>query len=660
MTPVIHTNLPTKEQGHYSEFQLAKTLETLIDDQLELWFNVNYIAPIGDCDLIIFHPDLGVYLCENKGMKLEEIEIYDLTRLILAGNKPRQHPVSQIRDVQIRTKIYLTQFNKKVRRDARVPFLQTTVIWSNINRSDWISRFNSEQIRIQAKSMIFKDDLVSMRSLHARLKVLWDSPLLGKAPLEHTRQGKHGDIEIFREAIAPTHDFEIKNDSLGNELKRSVYESKELANNYPPPKKYNVSFEGPPGTGKSTILREIGLLHASSGGSVLHVCYNKVLAADQRREYKLLMKKEIEHGVIDVFDEWELYKSIHSKWEPLRKATTSNSPKEYKFAIEHVQEIIELMDTPDGFPKNRYDTILIDESQDLSEAIFLLLDKLARPTASWFISYGRGQEIWSFNKENPAPWLQNWLESAEKKQLRRSFRNSTRAFLMAQNFWENYPDIEKSSGWIESKLKLQSDKQDAWELDLALPKDTNDFKITRLSGGENRKNSIKSVILGAIEDTRLADRGMDILISVGSEIKSSKNSSVIQSSSYSEILEVLSEITETINIDVLDLVNVNNRRLTPKAGTIRVVRHQNIRGISASHVILFDLDLLEIWSQQLQDTLKAPIQNYGYIALSRSRASTLVAIRNDSDSNIETYIEKTLTIVRQKFLENSVATSTIQ
>jgi hypothetical protein len=118
VTPVIHTNLPTNEQGHYSEFQLAKTLETLIDDQLELWFNVNYIAPIGDCDLIIFHPELGVYLCENKGMKLDEIEIYDLTRLILIGNKPRQHPVSQIRDVQIRTRNYLTQFNKKVRKDA--------------------------------------------------------------------------------------------------------------------------------------------------------------------------------------------------------------------------------------------------------------------------------------------------------------------------------------------------------------------------------------------------------------------------------------------------------------------------------------------------------------------------------------------------------------
>jgi hypothetical protein len=477
---------------------------------------------------------------------------------------------------------------------------------------------------------------------------------LGKIPLDHTRQGKHGDIDLFREAIAPTQEYKIENESLSNELKRSVFASKELANKYPPPKKYNVSFEGPPGTGKSTILREIGLLHASSGGSVLHVCYNKVLAADQRREYQLLLIKSIEHGVIDVFDEWELYKSIHTKWEPTRKATTNTTLPEYKLAIEHVQEIIELMDTPEGFPKYRYDTILIDESQDLSEALFLLLDKLARPSASWFISYGRGQEIWSFNKENPAPWLQNWLKSADRKLLRRSFRNSTRTFLMAQNFWENYPDLEKSSRWIESKLKLQSDKQDAWELDLALPKDTNDFKTVRLSGGENRKDSIKSLLLGTIEDTRLADRGMDILIGVGSEIKPPNNSSITQSSSYSEILEVLAEIAQKINIDVLDLVKIDNRRATPKSGTLRIVRNQNIRGISASHVILFDLDLLEIWSQQLVDIGKAPIQNYGYIALSRSRASTIVAIRNDSDSNIETYIEKTLTMVREKFLEISV------
>ena len=660
MTPVIHTQLPSNDKGHYSEYQLAKTLETFADDQLELWFSVNYIAPIGDCDLIIFHPEMGVYLCEIKGMALGDIETYDLTRLILQGNKVRQHPVAQIRDIQIRTRNYLTQFHKKVNKGARVPFLQTSVIWPSINRSDWISRFNSEQIRIQAKSMIFKDDLVSVRSLKARLKIFWESPLLGKTPLEHTRQGKHGDIDLFREAIAPTQEYEIKNESLSNELKRSVYASKELADKYPPPKRYEVSFEGPPGTGKSTILREIGLLHASGGGSVLHVCYSKVLAADQRREYQLLMKKSIEHGVIDVFDEWELYKAIHTKWEPLRKVSDINSPQDYKFAIEHVQEIIELMDTPEGFPKHRYDTILIDESQDLSEALFLLLDNLARPTASWFISYGKGQEIWSFNKENPAPWLQNWLKSADRKQLKRSFRNSTRTFLMAQNFWENYPDLNKSSGWIESKLKFQLDKQDAWELDLALPKDTNDFKTIRLSGGQNRKDSIKSVILGAIEDTRLADRGMDILISVGSEIKHLKNSSVIQSSSYSEILEILDEIAETIKIDVLDLVKVDNRRSIPKAGTIRIVRNQNLRGISASHVILFDLDLLEIWSQLLVDTGKAPIQNYGYIALSRSRASTIVAIRNDSDSNIESYIEKTLTIVRQKFLENSVAASTIQ
>ena len=56
MPPKIHTKLPPKVDGHYSEYQLGKTLEKLEDEKLEFWFNVNYIAPIGDCDLVIYHP----------------------------------------------------------------------------------------------------------------------------------------------------------------------------------------------------------------------------------------------------------------------------------------------------------------------------------------------------------------------------------------------------------------------------------------------------------------------------------------------------------------------------------------------------------------------------------------------------------------------------
>ena len=101
------------------------------------------------------------------------------------------------------------------------------------------------------------------------------------------------------------------------------------------------------------------------------------------------------------------------------------------------------------------------------------------------------------------------------------------------------------------------------------------------------------------------------------------------------------------------MVPRDNRRSTPQAGTIRIARYQNIRGISASHVILLDLENLETWANQIDERNRGPLQNYGYIALSRSRASTIVAINQDSNSSIEKFIEASLTMVRQKFLEAS-------
>jgi len=645
MSPKIHTKLPPKVDGHYSEYQLGKTLEKLEDEKLELWFNVNYIAPVGDCDLIIYHPDLGIYLAEVKGLKLEDIKIFDGTRLILSSNEERQHPVSQIKNVQIRMKNYLRQYGKDMKSKEDMPFLQTTVIWPNILRTEWIKKFNKEQIRIQTKSMMFKDDLVTDRSIKSRLKLFWDDPLLGTPPPKATRTGVHGNIELFREAISPTQEYEIKNDSLSQEIKRSVLDSKELAQKYPPPNKYEVSFEGPPGTGKSTILREIGLQHANAGGSVVHVCFSKVLAAEQRREYQILGGKNINYGVIDVFDEWELYKSIHHNWSPYKSGSDANSPNEYKTPKEVVSEILKSLDTNEGYTSNQYDTILIDESQDMSEALFMLLEKLARPTASWFIAYGKGQEIWMREGGNPAPWLRKWIDKAERKKLRRSFRNSSRAFLMSQNFWENYPDLQNSELWLSKKLESSTFNKNEWELNLELPTNTNNLRVVRIASGEEKKNSIMDIILSAIEDAREVNRGRDLLIGVSGDTVKLK-------SSYSLIMEILEDISRNIKINILDLVSPTNRRLIPEEGSIRIVRLQNLRGISASHVLLFDLGKLEDWCNTDSGESKGPIQNYGYIALSRSRVSTIVAIEAESNSNIEKFITDSLISLRRKSLQN--------
>jgi stage III sporulation protein SpoIIIAA len=95
-------------------------------------------------------------------------------------------------------------------------------------------------------------------------------------------------MEEFRKAIAPSkHKIQLSK-SMSTEISRPVQDSKRIADKYALGKPHKVSIQGPPGTGKTTILREIGLRNLAAGAKVLHVCFNKVLAADQKREYQIL------------------------------------------------------------------------------------------------------------------------------------------------------------------------------------------------------------------------------------------------------------------------------------------------------------------------------------------------------------------------------------
>jgi hypothetical protein len=641
----FHTELPEDTPGFHGEYLVGKSLQSFKDDQIEAWFQVDYLPAVTDLDVVLFHPEAGLFLLETKGMKIESIETYSLTEFVLFPRTKKQHPVEQVRTGQHRLKNFLEDLFRRRGLKLRVPFIQTSVVWPQITRGDWNSRFGDQRIQLQAKSMLFKDDLATTKSLIARLKLLKESPLLGAIAIKDPIPSSET-IDAVREALTPIGELKNRNDTLTEEIRRAVVHSKQLALTYPPPKKYDVVFEGPPGTGKSTVLREIGLLHAVSGGTVLHVCYNKALAADQRREYEVLKTYGIEYGSIDVFDEWELYKAVHPSWDAY---TGKDAERRYKWEYEVAQEIIEARGKPDSHPTAIYDTILIDESQDLSDSIFQVLDYLARPTASWFVSFGAGQEIFSFNKENPSPFLKNWLEKAERKRLRRSFRNSTRAFLMAQNFWENYPKFENCSEWFDQKLSLNKNSESTMELELEIPSDTNDFKITRLSSDENRLISVKQLILEVIESAKSARRGSDVLIVVGEPYSKSK---AVGKTSYELVTEALSELQPLLTLDILDLIPWVNRRNTPKEGTIRIARYQNIRGLSASHVVLFDFAELEEWCNQVKQGVsqkKGSLNNYGYIAFSRSRVSTTVVLDKEK-SHLENFIENSLVMVREKFL----------
>ena len=627
----IHTALPEDRQGHHGEFVVGQILKTFSNPGLELWFDVNYIAGVPDTDLIVADNSVGLYAVEIKSMKLDSIQKFTMTDFVLKENINKTHPKSQVLTGSIKFRDYLRRF-PKLKEKHNLPFIQATVLWSEISRKDWQQRFTDPAISSFEEMCLFKDDLDSYNKFISGLQRLWDKPLLGTRVPQAARC-IHGEMDAFRTAIEPgKHKVEISK-SMTDELARPVKDSKRIADKYELGKSHNVSLQGAPGTGKTTILREIGLKNLAAGARVLHVCFNKVLAADQKREYQILRKSVEEYGFIDVFDIWELYKELGHQAGIKGEAQVLENVKSY-------------LDSDDGKAFIKYDVILIDESQDLRDDFFRVVELIARPTAAWFIAYGKGQETNNFIKDetHPSPWLQDFLVKADANHLKRSFRNSTKAFLLAQSFWEKFPNLEEAKDWLKSKFAQLPSSDSQFELDLEIPQTKNDFRVEILPSGRKRRAFIKNVVLSAIEDARRANRGEDLLVAVlaPSTKKFGESEDPIESG-YELVREVLEEVAKDFNLDFHDLVPREARREVPKIGAIRLVTLQGIRGLSASHVLIFDLLQLEKWVKRDGGSIKPPLINLTYIALSRSKASTIVAIDDADDSEVEPFLMDMLT-----------------
>jgi hypothetical protein len=626
----IHTELPKDVKGHHGEYVVGQTLKTYSNPGLELWFDINYLPGVTDLDLIASDNQVGLYLIEIKSVTLDSIETFTTSEFTVKPGAKRQHPTAQLRTGTQNLRKFLTNF-PALKAPRGMPFIQCTVLWSEINRSEWKRRFDDPNIAMYEAMCVFKDDLKSYNSFVSALQRLWDRPILGTNPPHHARK-EHGAMDAFREAIAPSRNIIKLSKSMTEEISRPVRESKRISEKYGLGKPHKVSIQGAPGTGKTTILREIGLRNLQAGAGVLHVCFNKVLAADQKREYQFLRQKSEEYGFLDVYDVWELYKSLGH----------IGGIENESNVLENVQNFLA---SEEGKTFIKYDVILVDESQDLPDSFFKVLELIARPAAAWFIAYGKGQETNNFStsESHPSPWLSEFLEKSDANHLRRSFRNSTKAFLLAQAFWEKFPELESAKAWLREKSDQQSSSDGQFELDLAVPQNKNDFRIEVLPTNVARKPFIRNIILAALEDSRQANRGEDLLVSVlAPSSKKTEDALEPLPTSYPLVLEVLMEITQEFDLEFHDLVPKESRREIPKVGAIRLVTLQNIRGLSASHVILFDLAQIEKWVDRDSSSLKPPLVNFTYIALSRSKASTIVAIEGIDDSKVEPFLVEML------------------
>jgi hypothetical protein len=623
--PTIHTPLPKDLPGHHGEFELGQKLSLIESDGLELWFDVNYLPGVPDIDLVMFSPKVGLFVAEVKAHRLDEIGDYDFTSFVQSNGERRPHPVEQVRKGSINLRNAMSQLAVKYGKRVPVPFMQTVVFWPRIKRSDWVARFSEPKFVLQSYSFLFEEDLVSEAALMRRLGDQVDYPLGGTKPPQQVR-GDHDGVNEFR-------DFLKVQTKAGNLSAAKVAaltapkpESKNIVDRYSFGEKYDVYFTGHPGTGKTSLLQEIGIRHAQEGASVLYVCFNKVLATEVRRNFQVLRAGKPLPGHIDVFDEYDLYAMILG--EP-----------QVEGILKDAQSVInKILDMPESH-RPKFDTILIDESQDLPDGVFRLAKQLSGDKTSTFISYGKGQELYGYDQGRPMPAqeLAEWMKTATRVTRARQFRGAPMPFLVAQAFYEHAPDIEAGLNFIREKARNEIPSPGDMQLALDIPSPANSLSLEYLAIDVDLAASVRSAVLQSVQEVKDSGSDSDLLIVV----LSSNPVNVI----YPMILENLSQL----GVEVHDLTQVGNRRKESTPGSVRISTSMGVRGITASHVLVFDFAYLENFCAPPE---KPPFKNLGYVVLSRAQKSTRVMVATDAVNDHVRFLGACIDEVRKLEIQN--------
>ena len=358
-----------------------------------------------------------------------------------------------------------------------------------------------------------------------------------------------------------------------------------------------VLIRGAVGTGKTSRLLEVGLDHAGSGRRVLFACFNKVLAAELRR---LLHADPERSRIAEQMDIVDVEQLFHRHGSP---AVTGD----YDSARSRAVAELSAKACPDP-----YDTVLIDEAQDLADWAFHLIEWTARPGADWYLAEGPGQELY---RTEPAPWLAAERGRARGYATRRSFRNKGLAFLVPQCFHETTPQRQDIGGWLErydrrtvmpTLLDLEPDPAPKLTRLAELPK--HGWRVARIA-------DYARVIAAELQTSRSLGAAGDLLILVPrTHDKGSEGTWVL-------------EALRTLGVSHIDQIENGNRRRMLEPGQVRVTTYHSARGLDAARSLVFGFHQLDhLGPLQQQRAL-------GYIALSRGRRGTSVALDPEHESD---------------------------
>ncbi len=396
-------------------------------------------------------------------------------------------------------------------------------------------------------------------------------------------------------------------------------------------------YYGYPGTGKTFRLLGIGLQHALAGRRVLLACYNKVLAADLRRLMSFSEDLKSARGILEIRDVYELLGEFARQYGV--KDIEADDANEWGELVAD-----EMTESPD---MRYYDTVLVDEAQDMEDWALRMLEHLGLPKATICVAAGKGQELYGTSSE----WLEAFWRANQAKELRRNFRNTKPVFRLAQTFYETKLNQKKVATFL-SKFKDPAQKEtevlfdredglatmvhyiDDSRLDEYDPEDSV-FDIMQQEVMVPQYRQIIKEQLNEMSEARgggdLDEYPMDLLILVPNR------------GSQEHQWAVRALKTFPGGMEYIDYTHEDNRRRIARRDAVRLCTFHSARGIEGTRVVAFGFESVK----GVAEKTNTDFPNLGYITLSRSVFEMLTVFRSSRQTwPVPAFIERVLKEMR--------------
>jgi hypothetical protein len=316
-----------------------------------------------DPDYVLVHPDLGVFVLEEKQVGASVVEI-SKGKFVRAGGRPYgwRDPASQA----IRKHSGLVDAMQKAQmwKESWAPFSTPEafpVFWGCVFAN--ARTFQRSNLSHSRDRYLLADDFTNADSLHDALRRMRDISTGGRPLRPIDRDLFTCLAEVIRE-VEPEPTMRVAAKVSADEIPPLDLRQLELlhASEVAPA----VTVTGPAGSGKSVLAAGIAQKWADKGRKVLYVCYNNLLAGQILRDIR-----ERSYGDhIEVRTYFDL-----AKHEAERASSLPSSPQG---KIENWAEMDAIGQRALLAAQPRFDAVVIDEAQDFTRAWIEAVSVLVR------------------------------------------------------------------------------------------------------------------------------------------------------------------------------------------------------------------------------------------------------------------------------------------